>query len=102
MKHNAIAAAAAGLAIAAGLALAIGSGVASAAPTGDTSAAETIARLQADGNRVIVSKTGNGRMNQCSVTSISPVRTHPLPTGNPLTGVPNLQTITTVYVSLKC
>ncbi len=69
---------------------------------GPSNASETIARLQADGNRVIVNKVGNGAMDQCSVTSVRPIQTNPLPTGNPLTGVPNLQRQTTVHVGLKC
>lgn len=83
-------------------AITLGSGTAAAAPTGPSNASETIARLQADGNRVIVNKVGNGAMNQCSVTSVRPIQTNPLPTGNPLTGVPNLQRRTTVHVGLKC
>lgn len=82
-------------------AVGIGVGIATAAPSGQ-SASETIARLQADGNRVIVNKVGTGSMDQCSVTSVRPVQSTPLPTGNPLTDVPNLQRETTVHVGLNC
>jgi hypothetical protein len=82
-------------------AISIGVGTAGAAPSGQ-SASETIARLQADGNRVIVNKVGTGSMDQCSVTSVRPVQNPPLPTGNALTGVPNLQRVTTVHVGLQC
>jgi hypothetical protein len=80
----------------------IGAGTASAAPSGPTTAADTIARLQADGNRVIVNKVGTGPIDQCTVESVRPVQTRPAPSGNPLTGVPNFQTSTTVHVGLKC
>jgi hypothetical protein len=78
-----------------------GGAAAAAAPSGQ-SASETIARLQADGNRVIVNKVGTGAMDQCTVTSVRPVQSTQLPTGNPLTGVPNLQRVTTVHVGLEC
>jgi hypothetical protein len=82
-------------------ALTLGSGIAGAAPTAGT-ATETIARLQSQGNRVIVNKVGTGATDQCSVTSVRPVTSTPLPTGNPLTGVPNLQRQTIVHVGLTC
>ncbi|WP_445168560.1 hypothetical protein ACTXG7_04070 [Mycolicibacterium sp. Dal123E01] len=80
---------------------AVGTGVAAAAPAAP-SATETIARLQADGNRVIVNKVGAGPAASCTVKSVSSVVNPPLPTGNALTGVPNLQRVTTVHVSLQC
>lgn len=76
-------------------------GSAAAAPTAGT-ATETIARLQAQGNRVMINKVGTGPMDQCSVTSVRPVSRTPLPSGNPLTGVPNFQRQTIVHVALKC
>jgi hypothetical protein len=72
-----------------------------AAPSGP-SATEAISRLQANGNRVIVNKVGAGPTDQCTVTSVRPVQTRPAPSGNPLTGVPNLQVGTTVHVGLQC
>jgi hypothetical protein len=82
--------------------LAIGAGSAAAAPSGPSTAADTIARLQANGNTVIVNKVGTGPIDQCTVESVRPVQTRPAPSGNPLTGVPNLQTTMTVHVGLKC
>jgi hypothetical protein len=82
--------------------LVIGSGTAFAAPAGPSGAADTIAQLQAQGNQVIVNKVGSGPMDQCTVTSVRPVQTRTPPSGNPLTGVPNMQTNTTVHVGLKC
>jgi hypothetical protein len=100
MKFQHIAAGAIGVVGSAGV-IALGAGPAAAAPTGP-SAADTIARLQADGNRVVVNKVGTGPMDQCSVTSVRPVQSNPLPTGNPLTEVPNMQRGTTVHVGLDC
>ena len=81
--------------------IAVGAGVAAAAPSG-SSAVDTIARLQADGNRVIVNKVGTGPAANCSVKSVSSVVHPPMATGNAVTGVPNLQRVTTVHVSLQC
>jgi len=100
MKLQHIAAGAIGVVGSAGV-ITLGAGIAAAAPTGP-SAADTIARLQADGNRVVVNKVGTGPMDQCSVTSVRPVQGNPQPTGNPLTGVPNMQRGTTVHVGLDC
>jgi hypothetical protein len=83
-------------------ALSIGTGTALAAPSGPTNAVETIARLQADGSHVIVNKVGAGPIEQCTVASVRPVQTRTPPSGNPLTGVPNMQSVTTVHVGLKC
>ncbi|MBP1817405.1 hypothetical protein [Mycobacterium sp. OAE908] len=82
--------------------LTLGSATAGAAPAGPSSAVETIARLQAQGSQVIVNKVGSGPISQCTVESVRPVQTRQAPTGNPLTGVPNMQTTTTVHVGLKC
>jgi len=82
--------------------LALGSATAVAAPAGPSSAVDTIARLQAQGSQVIVNKVGSGPIDQCTVESVRPVQTRKAPTGNPLTGVPNMQTTTTVHVGLKC
>jgi len=94
----------AGVITVAGLAgaLTVGSATAGAAPAGPSSAVDTIARLQAQGSQVIVNKVGSGPIDQCTVASVRPVQTRQAPTGNPLTGVPNLQTTTTVHVGLKC
>ena len=82
--------------------LAIGAGTAAAAPSGPSAAALTIARLQADGNRVVVNKVGTGPMEECTVASVRPVQTRPAPSANPLTDVPVMQPTTTVHVALNC
>jgi len=82
--------------------LTLGSATAVAAPAGPSSPVDTIARLQAQGSQVIVNKVGSGPIDQCTVESVRPVQTRQAPTGNPLTGVPNLQTTRTVHVGLKC
>lgn len=87
----------------AGLAASImaGPAMAGAAPSGG-SAADTIARLQADGNRVIVNKFGTGPMENCSVASVRPVQVQQAPSANPLTGVPNFNRSSVVHVGLNC
>lgn len=69
---------------------------------GPSTAADTIGRLQADGNRVVVSKVGTGPIEDCTVASVRSVQTRPAPSANPLTDVPNMQTTTTVHVGLNC
>jgi hypothetical protein len=78
-----------------------GPAAAVAAPSGGT-AADTIARLQADGNRVIVNKVGTGPMENCSVASVRPVQVQQAPSANPLTGVPNFNRTSVVHVALNC
>lgn len=81
--------------------LAAGAAVASAAPTGP-SAAETIARLQADGKRVIINKVGNGALSQCTVTDVHAVVVRPQAKTVTLHGLPDSEPIPTVHVSLRC
>jgi hypothetical protein len=87
--------------VGAAAAVTMGAGTATGAPS-TPSPSDTIARLQAEGNRVVVNKVGTGPTDQCTVTSVRPVQSNPLPSGNPLTEVPNLQRGTTVHVGLKC
>ena len=81
--------------------LTVGSAVASAAPTGP-SAAETIARLQADGKRVIINKVGSGPLNQCTVTDVRSVVVRPQAKTVTIHGLPDFEPIPTVHVNLKC
>ncbi|OBI84315.1 hypothetical protein A5663_11885 [Mycobacterium sp. E740] len=104
MKRFGIASAIAGAGMAAALSTGIGSAV--AAPTGP-SAHDTIARLQADGNRVVVNKVGTGA--DCSITSVQTVRTPqpPVPRGRTLSGNPQIgnafqQHPATVHVGVRC
>lgn len=87
-------------------ALTVGAGAALAAPAGP-SANETIARLQAEGNRVVVNKVGTGQ--DCSITSVRTVRTPqpPMPRGRSFAGNPQLgnafqQNPATVHVGVHC
>ncbi|RAV15791.1 hypothetical protein DQP55_06495 [Mycolicibacterium sp. GF69] len=87
-------------------ALTLGTGAAVAAPTGP-SANETIARLQAEGNRVVVNKVGTGQ--DCSITSVRTVRTPqpPSPRGRTISGSPQVgnafqQHPATVHVGVHC
>ncbi|WP_326546803.1 hypothetical protein QGN32_00800 [Mycolicibacterium sp. ND9-15] len=86
--------------------LTVGTGSAVAAPTGP-SANETIARLQAEGNNVVVNKVGAGQ--ECSITSVQRVRTPvaPSPRGRTMTGNPQMgnafqQHPATVHVGVHC
>jgi hypothetical protein len=101
MKFRNLAVAATIAAVGSAGGVAIGAGVASAAPTNGT-ASETIARMQSQGNRVVVDKVGTGPMEKCSVTSVRSIQAAPLPVVNPLSGVPNLQRQNTIHVGLKC
>ncbi len=81
--------------------LTAGAAVAPAAPTGP-SAAETIARLQADGKRVIINKVGSGPLNQCTVTDVRSVVVRPQAKTVTIHGLPDFEPIPTVHVNLKC
>lgn len=67
MKQIAAAIAIAAISAAGGLGLA---GTAAAMPTGDQSAADTVARLQADGHHVQIHGSAAGQLSQCDVTSV--------------------------------
>lgn len=89
--------------------LASGSGcaaTATAAPS-EASATETINQLQSEGYRVILSKVGNGSLDNCTVNAVRPGRsvTGPQPpiNGNfTLMGPGQVLQYTTVYVDLDC
>ncbi|MGW4097433.1 MULTISPECIES: hypothetical protein [unclassified Mycobacterium] len=81
--------------------LTAGAAVAAAAPTGP-SAAETIARLQADGKRVIINKVGSGPLSQCTVTNVHTVVVRPQAKTVTIHGLPDFEPIPTVHVNLKC
>jgi hypothetical protein len=82
--------------------LTVGTALANAEPSGQTSAAETIARLQADGKRVIINKFGSGPLNQCTVTNVRAVVIRPQAKTVTIHGLPDLEPINTVHVGLKC
>lgn len=86
--------------------LTAGTGSAFAAPT-EPSANETIARLQAEGNRVVINRVGAGQ--DCSITSVQTVRTPqpPAPRGRSIGGNPQMgnafqQHQPTVHVGVRC
>jgi len=83
---------------------------ASAAPSGVSTADQTIGNLQSEGYNVIVSRTGTGPVDQCTVTAVRPGQTYSrtdsgVP-GNELgTPGPNIATTVmnkTAYVTLSC
>ncbi|MCW1819531.1 hypothetical protein A5731_29730 [Mycolicibacterium conceptionense] len=81
--------------------LTVGAAVSAAAPTGP-SAAETIARLQADGKRVIVNKVGSGPLSACTVTNVRTVVVRPQAKTVTIHGLPDFEPIPTVHVNLTC
>ncbi|KWX25314.1 hypothetical protein AFM11_03230 [Mycolicibacterium wolinskyi] len=79
---------------------------ATAAPS-EASATETINQLQSEGYRVILSKVGNGAIENCTVNAVRPGRTvtgpQPPVNGNfTLMGPGQVLQYTTVYVDLDC
>jgi hypothetical protein len=83
---------------------------AGAAPSGVSTADQTIGKLQSEGYNVIVSRTGTGPVDQCTVTAVRPGQTYSrtdsgVP-GNELgTPGPNIATTVmnkTAYVTLSC
>src|SRR5690242_10506074 len=92
---------------------ALGLGVAaaaSAAPSGVSTPDQTIGKLQSEGYNVIVSRTGSGPADQCTVTAVRPGQTYSrTDSGVPgnLLGTPGPNIATTVmnktaYVTLSC
>ncbi|MGO4443425.1 hypothetical protein AB4Z42_08700 [Mycobacterium sp. 2YAF39] len=84
--------------------------VTTAAPSGISTADQTIGKLQSEGYNVIVSRTGTGSIDQCTVTEVRPGQTYSrtdsgVP-GNVLgTPGPNIATTVmnkTAYVTLNC
>lgn len=84
--------------------------VAGAAPSGVSTADQTIGELQSEGYNVIVSRTGTGTMDQCTVADVRSGQTYSrtdsgVP-GNVLgTPGPNIATTVmnkTAYVTLNC
>ena len=88
------------------LALAVGAALMSAPAAGAASngrpADEAIARLQSQGNRVVVNKVGTGPLADCTVTSMRPQQVRELPRGGTVFGVPFVPTITVVHVGVLC
>ncbi|WP_309227930.1 MULTISPECIES: hypothetical protein [unclassified Mycolicibacterium] len=81
---------------------------AAAAPTAESSASETISQLQSEGYRVILSKVGNGALDDCTVSAVRQGRsvTGPQPpaaaAGVTMFNPGQVLQYTTVYVDLDC
>jgi hypothetical protein len=93
---------AAAAAIAAGIASAAS---ANAAPSGHATADAIVMQLQAQGNTVVVNRTGSHPLSQCTVTSVHPGQTYtrydsgyPGAQNDPMTQVVSM----TVYVDAQC
>ena len=89
-------------AIAAGIASAAS---ANAAPSGHPTADAVVMQLQAQGNTVVVNRTGSHPLSQCTVTSVHPGQTYtrydsgyPGAQNDPMTQVVSM----TVYVDAQC
>jgi|SRR5690349_21396993 hypothetical protein len=84
--------------------------VAGAVPSGVSAADQTIRKLQSEGYNVIVSRTGTGPVDECTVIGVRPgqtyTRTDSGVPGNVLgTPGPNIATTVmnkTAYVTLSC
>jgi uncharacterized protein with LGFP repeats len=88
--------------IAAGIASAA---AANAAPSGNPTADAVVMQLQAQGNTVVVNRTGSHPLSQCTVTSVHPGQTYtrydsgyPGAQNDPMTQVVSM----TVYVDAQC
>ncbi|CQD25123.1 hypothetical protein ACP6C3_31245 [Mycolicibacterium septicum] len=79
-------------------------GPAGAAPTAQQSAQATIGMLQAQGFHVMISKIGDGPIDQCTVKAVRPGRKASQLTNPPIrAGVRNQPPASpTVYVDLAC
>jgi hypothetical protein len=89
-------------AIAAGIASAAS---ANAAPSGHQNAEAVVMQLQAQGNTVVVNRTGSHPLAQCTVTSVHPGQTYtrydsgyPGAQNDPMTQVISM----TVYLDAQC
>ncbi|MCV7162211.1 hypothetical protein H7J55_32585 [Mycolicibacterium brisbanense] len=78
-----------------------------AAPLSGASATDTIDQLQSEGYRVILSKVGNGSIENCTVSAVRQGRTvtgpqAPVNARFTLMGPSQVLQYTTVYVDLDC
>lgn len=93
---------AAAVAVAAGIACAAS---ANAASSGNQNADALVMQLQAQGNTVVVNRTGSHPLSECTVTSVRPGQTYtrydsgyPGAQNDPMTQVVSM----TVYVNAQC
>jgi hypothetical protein len=81
---------------------------ATAAPTPQASASETISQLQGEGYRVILSKVGNGALDDCTVNavrqghSVTGAQPPAMAAGITMFNPGQVLQYTTVYVDLDC
>ena len=99
MKKFAIATGAAGALAAAALGMA---GAAAAAPSGPSSVADTVASLQANGYKVIVTRLSGGESSKCSVAALRPGQQiiQQVPTGGGDTAQQVISS--TAYIDVRC
>jgi hypothetical protein len=80
-------------------------GATNAAPTGDTSAAQTVNQLRAQGFQVILNKIGTAPLDQCTVSGVRPGQTFArMDSGAPgaMDDIVTTVTARTVYVDVTC
>lgn len=80
----------------------VGVAPAYAALSPDSSAADTIEQLQADGKRTGISKVGNGPLRQCSVTSARSSVVRPGPRTVTMHTMTSVETALSVHGGLEC
>jgi hypothetical protein len=78
-------------------------GGAVAAPSGPDSAADTVAQLESQGNRVVVNRVGAAPLSQCTVSSVRPGQdvTERVPVAGS-DGTEERVRYSTVYITAHC
>lgn len=78
---------------------------ASAMPTGPASVQDTVQQLQASGYTVVMNKTGNAPLQNCTISAVRPGQTVTrMDSGVPGAGTDHITTVVsrTVYVDVSC
>jgi hypothetical protein len=76
--------------------------VANAAPTGPSQIDDTVRSLEAEGYNVIVNRTGDAPLSQCSVSAVRPGQTHQTTNSRGGGSLKTTVTSQTVYLDVAC
>ena len=76
--------------------------VANAAPTGPSQIDDTVRSLEAEGYNVIVNRTGDAPLSQCSVSAVRPGQTHQTTDSRGGGSLNTTVTSQTVYLDVAC
>jgi len=76
--------------------------VANAAPTGPSQIDDTVRSLEAEGYNVIVNRTGDAPLSQCSVSAVRPGQTHSTTDSRGGGSLNTTVTSQTVYLDVAC